>query len=816
MPRTIIRRLLLYVVTLTIAFATASADWPTEIDTAVPLCTAYSGQSYSSMVEDGLGNYLVVWTDYREGTGRPDIYMQRFGANGTPHWDIDGEHIVTPMVGIYNRPIVVPDDVGGAYVVFEDAPSGSYVEVFVQHVDANGTVLWNNPIILVPSEEEISTRVNATAVKDGFGNVIVAFQDFRSGGVPDIWAQRIMSNGNLDWGDEGVLVCGATGTQRFPEAVSMEAGGAIIAWEDYRDDVGNGIDLYMQRVDVTGTLAWANDGKSLAVFAEDQYSLSGAPDGNGGALFAWLDRRSGDNWDVYVQRVSPDNGNTWWSLSGVPACNQTDDQGPPVVISDGHGGAFLAWQDSRTDSFDYPDIYGQHVANSGSALWSTSGLFVGGSESTNGTYGIDLLQDGHDGVFIVWSGTVGAGAYHTDLLGQRLNSEGWKYWDYYGQAIATQSGNQNHPSIAAHPEGGIVMAFETLDNLDDWNIYASYVDDFGYPGDVSPSISGIMDFPQDQGGVVILSWLPSYRDNIAQGIDDYTVWKRLHLFGAEILDPAEQAHAMTSGLPEWKVADLLRTGWTYVDAIDAAFQEEYAYDAPTYGDTTDEETIYTDYKVIARQSENVFWESDVEMGSSVDNLAPGAPLNLAAIVDGSDVDLSWSASGYHDEDLAIYRLYRSDMPGFTPDVGNFLAMATDTTFVDASPGAGLWYYLVTAQDVHGNEGAQSNEAMAELITAIEDGGSPSAFALRGNWPNPFNPKTSIGFDLPTAGRVRLEVFDSTGRRVALLLDEHLEAGSYHENWRGLDDAGADVASGVYLARVSFGMEAASHRMLLLK
>jgi len=808
------RNAFLLLMALAISFSAASADWPTDINTAVPICTEFSGQSYSSMIEDGFGNYLVTWTDYRDGDGTVDIYMQRFGADGTAHWDIDGELVVTPTTSIYDPPILVPDGQGGAYVVFTDSPSGVYVEILVQRVDATGTTMWNNPINIVPSEEEISSRVDPAAVADGLGNVVIVFQDYRSG-VSDIWSQRILANGDVSWTDYGTPVCQATGIQADPAAVSDGEGGGIFAWEDERNEASQGTNLYMQHVIQSGATIWMADGAALATYSGDQRNPVGAPDGSGGALFAWEDERGGD-WDVYLSRVEPDYGSVWWAISGVPACVDVDDQLKPQIIGDGHGGAFLAWTDYRSDGLDGADIYAQHVANSGALLWTTSAILAGGNDSGQGYYGIDLALDGQDGVFVVWSGGLGAGAYQTDLIGQRLSAAGSKYWGYYGRPIATQSGNQTYPSIANHPDGGVVMTFETWDNIDDLNIYASYIDEHGYPGDVAPAISNVLDFPADQGGVVILNWWPSYRDNPAQGIEDYTIWKRLHLIGAGVPDPAELRHALTSGLPEWKVAELLRVGWTYVDALDAAFQDEYGYDAPTYGDTTDEVTILSDYKVIARESETVFWESEIGTGSSVDNLAPGAPLNLAALVDLDNVDLSWSPSGYHDEDLAIYNLYRSDTAGFTPDPGNFLAASADTTFLDVDPGAGLWFYLVTAQDLHGNEGLYSNEAMAELITAVNEGGTPEAFAIRGNWPNPFNPLTKIGFDLPSEGRVRLELFDSAGRRVATLLDEHLAAGSYHELWRGLDEAGRPVASGLYLTKLSFGGKTATHRMLLLK
>jgi flagellar hook assembly protein FlgD len=70
-------------------------------------------------------------------------------------------------------------------------------------------------------------------------------------------------------------------------------------------------------------------------------------------------------------------------------------------------------------------------------------------------------------------------------------------------------------------------------------------------------------------------------------------------------------------------------------------------------------------------------------------------------------------------------------------------------------------------------------------------------------PNPFRGSTRLSFDLPAAGHARVEVFDVTGRRVAVLLDgERVAAGSHSVTWRGEDERGSFVAPGVYFARLT--------------
>ena len=93
----------------------------------------------------------------------------------------------------------------------------------------------------------------------------------------------------------------------------------------------------------------------------------------------------------------------------------------------------------------------------------------------------------------------------------------------------------------------------------------------------------------------------------------------------------------------------------------------------------------------------------------------------------------------------------------------------------------------------------------ELPVATAPTASPASLpelaALAGNYPNPFNPTTTVGFAIPAAGPVRLSLHDARGRLVRVLADETFAAGSHEVRWDGRDAAGRSMASGVYLARL---------------
>ena len=83
-------------------------------------------------------------------------------------------------------------------------------------------------------------------------------------------------------------------------------------------------------------------------------------------------------------------------------------------------------------------------------------------------------------------------------------------------------------------------------------------------------------------------------------------------------------------------------------------------------------------------------------------------------------------------------------------------------------------------------------------------------------PNPFNPQTSIVFEMPSRADVTVEIFDSRGRLVRTLYQGVLGAGQQSRTWDGRGDSGQLVASGVYFARVVGGGYAASTRLVLVK
>ncbi len=107
----------------------------------------------------------------------------------------------------------------------------------------------------------------------------------------------------------------------------------------------------------------------------------------------------------------------------------------------------------------------------------------------------------------------------------------------------------------------------------------------------------------------------------------------------------------------------------------------------------------------------------------------------------------------------------------------------------------------------------------DAITNIEIGTlkpMPTDYALEQNVPNPFNPSTTIEYRLPEAGDVQLVIYNLLGQEVRTLIQETMDAGFHSVVWDGTDEFGKQVASGIYIYRMSVADFTRVQRMMLLK
>ena len=190
--------------------------------------------------------------------------------------------------------------------------------------------------------------------------------------------------------------------------------------------------------------AWSSDtsvNTPISLAADDQESPIAISDGSGGAIIAWKDYRNSGDRDIFAQRVDA-TGAVQWALDGVPICTAGGNQQLQSVVSDGARGGIFTWADSRNAGVS--QIYLQRISGSGVVQWAADGILV---EMSTGTH--DSISDGSGGVIVVWEDS--RSGNDVDVYAQHIDANGTIQWTAGGVAVSALPTRERLPSIA--PDG---------------------------------------------------------------------------------------------------------------------------------------------------------------------------------------------------------------------------------------------------------------------------------------------------------------------------------------------------------------------------
>jgi len=449
----------------------------------VVICTANNLQVEPQICSDGAGGAIITWNDDR--TGNHDIYTQRIGPKGSINWTTNG---VAICIAIYDQdsPQICSDDASGAIITWEDGRNGNY-DIYVQKINSSGTVQWTGNGVAICTENY--GQYHPQICSDGAGGAIITWDDYRNDLDYNIYAQRINSAGNVQWTINGTAICTAADEQSDPQICSDGAGGAIITWIDYRN--GNE-DIYAQKINSTGSVLWTANGAAVCTAADEQASPQICSDGAGGAIIVWEDYRSGSNYDIYAQRINS-TGSVLWTANGVAVCTAGSDQGCPQIRSDGAGGAIIVWDDYRSGS-NY-DIYAQRINSVGGVQWTGNGLII--CTAVNDQRFPKICNDDGSGAIITWEDYRSGSKW--DIYAQKINLMGNVQWIINGTTVCTAANNQNQTNICSDGVGGAIITWVDSRSVSDSNIYAQRITNSTiFPPSVSPGLQLIILLLQDR------------------------------------------------------------------------------------------------------------------------------------------------------------------------------------------------------------------------------------------------------------------------------------------------------------------------------
>ena len=615
-------------------------------------------------------------------------------------------------------------------------------------------------------------QVEHQITTDGSGGAIVAWVDNRS--APDLYAQKIDSLGVRAWNRQGVPVCAAAFGQHAPKLIPDGAGGAILAWEDGRPDPN--LDLYTQRIDRNGNILWTLNGVALCRAVDDQEDPQLTSDGNRGAIVVWQDRRDHSTlaYDIYVQRIDS-LGAVQWTMDGVPVCTAVETQEKPQITSDGAGGAIMAWLDYRAGS-SYFHLYAQRVDADGNPLWASGGVAVcmaGGPR-----HDPHIMSDDNGGAIIVWHDRR---SYH-DIYAQRIDANGTPLWMADGVPVCLAPGIQLYPNLAPDGAGGAIVSWQDM-REGNWDIYARRITSLGdtlwTPNGVSIcTLSNNQYNPRltsDGLGGAVIAW-----EENRTGDDPDIYSQRIDLNGSVMWT--------TDGIPVTAATAGQNFPRITTDGAHGAI------------------VIWADQRNDATQETDVYIGSVDEFG---DIKVPTLVTAYQAGFDGTQVVIRWTVAAPPAD--AEFFVSRSEFPAsgfidFPSARVEYDGIAYTYTDRSCQPGR-VYHYRV---DVAAEYGRKNLFQTSPLTVPSLD------VRLEQNFPNPFNPRTIIGFSVPSSSHIELTVFDPDGRRVKTLTNRIYPAGRHRASWDGTDSSGNPVSTGIYLYRLRIGKTVLAKKMILVK
>ncbi len=521
--------------------------------------------------------------------------------------------------------------------------------------------------------------------------------------------------------------------QTNPVMTTDGSGGTIIAWQDNRNGK---YEIYAQRMNGDGNAVWSVNG--LPVCQQDSnFKPMIVSDGSGGAIIAWQSYRGSSTADIYAQRINS-TGNIMWSLNGLPVCVVVFEQDTISMVSDGLGGAILTWQDYRSNN-GFADIYAQRINPSGTMIWTANGVNICNQAASQ--RGPKIIGDGSGGAFITWYDNR-AGNY--DIYSQRVASAGAVVWTTNGVATCTMAADQLTPDVAGDGADGVIITWTDYRSSTDFNIYAQRVGPSG-------AIVWVVD------GVVM-------NNNVAYAQTDPKIVS--DGLGGAIISWTDYRTGITADIYAQRVNSTGAVQWTATGVIIC---------------TASGDQIFSQLTSDGNNGAYITWEDHRNAGNS-DIYAQRISSNSA---------LNWAATGYEICTIASDQL----RPNLVSN-GNLGAIVV---WQDYRSGSSFDVYEVGFNTTG--------------IIGIDPFGNltPSEYSLSQNFPNPFNPVTTINYGLRSSGNVKVSIYSILGENVSVLVNEVQNAGEYSVIW---DASG--FPSGVYFYKLESGSFTSHKKMILIK
>jgi hypothetical protein len=338
----------------------------------IPVCLAPDDQSSPILVEDGVGGVIVTWYDRRKGKDE-NIYAQRVSAGGILLWPSDGV-VVCDAPGDQNSIHAISDGHEGMVLSWVDARSLTETgfDLYLQRIGHDGDALWG------PNGKPFSNfpglQTGPRMLADGTGGAFMVWMDARNG-VSNIFLQRINSFGIYEWEYGGRAASPSIHAQRYPFAVVNEQNELNIGWQESHQ--GDSYDkLYLQSYTSNGGRLWESGGKPVCSHGGRQTAVQISSGAASDFWVTWLDDREKNfsGLQLMIQKYDL-SGRALWNPDGIPLGERLEEWNEYVCISNYTGHITAAWTSRVTANSKH--LYLQRVDPEASKTLGEKGFALG-------------------------------------------------------------------------------------------------------------------------------------------------------------------------------------------------------------------------------------------------------------------------------------------------------------------------------------------------------------------------------------------------------------------------------------------------------
>ncbi|MDO9576360.1 MAG: FlgD immunoglobulin-like domain containing protein, partial [Candidatus Cloacimonadales bacterium] len=708
---------------------------------------------------------------------------------------------ICDLTGEQAIPKVVNGPTGDTYIGYFSNDSGNY-DVRLQRLDSQGNELWAHNGILISDNPAMTWLTDWDMTVDQDNHAVLAFQDIRNAGNNNVYAYRIAPDGTFVWGSDGLELSNTTAFDVSPKLAVTSTGNIVVAWQAETISI-------LQKIAPDGTLLWGTTGITISSVNTISWPQPFTVD-NDEILVKYFDD-SGPAWaptrHCFMQKYDTD-GNAVWATptvvsnaGGITAWTQVFN-----IISDENNGCFITWHDSRGGgTISYP--FTQHVNADGSVAFTANGVQLSTETNRQNFYPESVYNAVSNELTIYWSQTDGDQNNH-GITGQKLDAGGALLWSANGQNIIPVSALYVLPFAVRAAEDDVIIIYEEFADAVNEYVKAMRLDsdgNFVWPGDAvtmcsvlsSKVHSEASQFAQNQ---FIAAWEDDRNgssDIIAQNINfDGT------LGPAAETGTIEGTVTLVGGVGN--IEEVLVSAGTYICNPDINGNFSISLPAGTY----DIEVSLEYYTTVS----GITIEVTAGSITTIDGInliwipVFNPPQNL--IVDPFTGLITWDPpEPYPGAVLIGYNVFLDDM---TTPIGTTASTEWQYTYLINGQlyafGISAVYDLgeseiVVVEFTYTGTGVENN-----LISVTE---------LSGNYPNPFNPTTTIAFSLKEDSQVILEVYNVKGESIKQLVSDQLSAGQHSVVWNGTDNSGKPVSSGIYFYKLRSKNFSSTRKMILM-